>query len=749
MEDITRNIATATNPNVSDSERCSAFEAIVNRFQDMAFGYAYSLLGDRHLAEDAAQEALITAWQHIGSLRRPGAFPDWLRKIVQWKCQWHHRREASRPRFTQMPEDLPSSDDDPYVLAEHADMLEAVHKSIGTLRDKLREVTYLHYIGDYSQKEISKFLGVPEGVVRKRLFDARSKLRGTLLRDFGQGLAKKAPSRNILFGGKIMKWVRPDFTTEQGDFAGGEPDQVWDMLLASVEGDRDRVVSLLNDDPALSYCNWAYYHPINFAVREGHTDVVRVLLESGADPTATSGLGYHDKPLDRARDQELDEIIVMLERAIEDRYSSPLTGQKLLDAVTEDDIERVTAILDDDPDLVHSGDERGRRALHIAVERKNLSMTQLLLDRGADLEGVRWDGRKALHIAVYGSDGSGNRPDPLLSGYLTARGADYSITVAAALGDERHVRALLASDASQANHQDTCQCSPLFSAVRGGHGEIVKILLEHGALPNAPEQSAPRGHALYEAAAGNHLDIAQLLLDSGADPNAIVESSGNPLTQALGKHQNSEMANLLYRNGAVADISLYVLMDNIPVVGELLALDPGLANFGGDYGALCMAAGFAKIEIIEMLIRAGADLNRPWYANNYMGYAFGRKKGWDTDGTKLRSGTDRVEVLNLFFDKGADPNLANWLGVTYLHKLASAGNNELVRLLIGRGADINVVDDEWRSTPLGWAARMGHLETVRLLLELGADPHTSGADWATPAARARKAGHMEIVDMLI
>jgi RNA polymerase sigma factor (sigma-70 family) len=748
MEDLTRSIATATDPNVSDIERCRAFEAVVKRFQDMAFGYAYSLLGDRHLAEDAAQEALITAWEHLGSLRRPDAFPGWFRKIVEWQCQWHRRKRAGRPRLTQMSEDLPSLDDDPYVLVEHADVLETVQKSIGTLGGKLRDVTYLHYIGDYSQKEISKFLGVPEGTVRKRLFDARSKLRVKLLRDFGEDIAKEAPSRNRRFGGRVMKWVRPDFTTEQGDFAGGEPEQVWDMLLAAVEGDMDRVVSLLKKNPALAYCNWAYYHPVNFAVREGHTDVVRALLDAGADPTVASGLEYHDKPLDRARDQGLDDIVVMLERAIEDRYRSPLTGQRLLDTVAEDDIERVTAILDDDPNLVHSGDERGRRALHIAVERKNLSMTQLLLDRGADMEGVRWDGRKALHLAVYEAEGHDNRPDPLLSGYLIARGADYSITVAAALGDERRVRALLASDASQANDQDTCQCSPLFSAARGGHAEIVKMLLEHGALPNAPEQSAPRGHALYEAAAGNHLDIAQLLLDSGADPNAIVESSGNPLTQALGKHQNAEMANLLYRNGAVADISLYVLMDNIPVVGELLAADPGLANFGGDYGVLCMAAGFAKIEIIEMLIRAGADLNRPWYANNYMGYAFRRHKGWGTDGTKLRSATDQVEVLNLFFDKGADPNLANWHGVTYLHKLASAGNNELVRLLISRGADINVVDDEWRSTPLGWAARMGQTDTVRLLLELGADSSASGADWATPAARARKAGHMETLELL-
>ena len=64
MEDLTRSIATATDPNVSDIERCRAFEAVVKRFQDMAFGYAYSLLGDRHLAEN---RCLRWAHNHLGT----------------------------------------------------------------------------------------------------------------------------------------------------------------------------------------------------------------------------------------------------------------------------------------------------------------------------------------------------------------------------------------------------------------------------------------------------------------------------------------------------------------------------------------------------------------------------------------------------------------------------------------------------------------------------------------------------------
>ena len=64
----------------------AAYEALVRRFQDMAYGYARSRLGDAHLAEDATQEALLHAYRRLGDLRQPAAFPGWLRRIVRTQC---------------------------------------------------------------------------------------------------------------------------------------------------------------------------------------------------------------------------------------------------------------------------------------------------------------------------------------------------------------------------------------------------------------------------------------------------------------------------------------------------------------------------------------------------------------------------------------------------------------------------------------------------------------------------------------
>lgn len=745
-DDLKQHIRVSADQSLSHSDRSAAFGKVVAGFQDMAFGCALGILGERHLAEDAVQEGFIAAWQHIGSLREPDSFPAWLRRIIQWQCFRFRRRDDRR--LVPMEDDIEAAVENPLDRAARRDISEKVRSAVEALPDTLREVTVLRYIGDYSAPEIANFMGLNAGTVRKRLFEARGKLKPSLLRTLSSELNGYAPSVYKTFGDRVMKWIRPDFKSEQGRFMDGKPDKVWDLLLAAVEGDLARIRSLLREDPALANGNWAYYQPLHFAVREGHTEAVRLLLDHGADPSSASGLDYHAPPLERARDRGYDEIAGLLTDAIASRFSAQPVGERACEVVRRGDLAAARALFEASPELIDASDERGNRPLHEAVEAHNLEMTAMLLDKGADPDPVRWDGCKPLHVAVFRARKSRGGLNPLLTGYLIARGAHYSMTVACALGDDRRVRQLLDRDRALANDQDTCGHSPLFSAASQGYTDIVQLLLDHGADPNASEHNAPRGHALYEAVAGNHLETANLLLDHGADPNAPVESSGVPLSQALGQGKNEEMINLLYRHGATADISMYVLLDNIPVVGELLGADPGLANYGGDYGVLCMAAGFARKEIIEMLIRAGAELNRPWYANNYMGYAFRRRKGWHLDGRAMTPNNDILDMLNLFFDHGADPNNANWHGVTYLHKLAVIGDVEKSALLLDRGASIEAVDDEWRSTPLGWAARWGHRDHAAFLLERGADPQGGGADWATPLARAEKAGHQDIVEML-
>jgi uncharacterized protein len=76
--------------------------------------------------------------------------------------------------------------------------------------------------------------------------------------------------------------------------------------------------------------------------------------------------------------------------------------------------------------------------------------------------------------------------------------------------------------------------------------------------------------------------------------------------------------------------------------------------------------------------------------------------------------------------------------------MAYTGDLNKARLLLDHGAEINAIDEEYGSTPLGYAARWGRREMVALLLERGADPNKAGAPWATPLAWAQKKGHAAI-----
>ena len=73
-----------------------AFGEIVARFQDLAYGCGYAVLGDAHLAEDAAQGAFVEAYRSLRSLSEPAAFPGWFRRIVLGRCS-RLRRERKLP----------------------------------------------------------------------------------------------------------------------------------------------------------------------------------------------------------------------------------------------------------------------------------------------------------------------------------------------------------------------------------------------------------------------------------------------------------------------------------------------------------------------------------------------------------------------------------------------------------------------------------------------------------------------------
>jgi len=109
---------------------------------------------------------------------------------------------------------------------------------------------------------------------------------------------------------------------------------------------------------------------------------------------------------------------------------------------------------------------------------------------------------------------------------------------------------------------------------------------------------------------------------------------------------------------------------------------------------------------------------------------------------------ERYDGAEFMMEKGMNPNVMSWHHVTILHDMAQNGNIPKAELLIKYGADLNPLDEEYHSTPLGMAVRWGHAEMVSYLLKQGADPNKSGAVWSTPLFWAANKGHGEIEALL-
>jgi RNA polymerase sigma factor (sigma-70 family) len=192
----------------------TAFTAVVRRFEDMAVGYAYSLLGDREAAQDAAQEAFIEAYLCLKGLRTAHAFPAWLRRIVLKQCDRITRKAALPTVPLESAAEVPAREAGPAETLEREEVRRTVLSAVRSLPEHERTTTTLFYINGYSLTEIGDFLEVPVGTVKRRLHSARQKLRERMVDLVEESLKQQAPDkefasrvRRVLEGVARIHWT--------------------------------------------------------------------------------------------------------------------------------------------------------------------------------------------------------------------------------------------------------------------------------------------------------------------------------------------------------------------------------------------------------------------------------------------------------------------------------------------------------------------------------------------------------------
>jgi RNA polymerase sigma-70 factor (ECF subfamily) len=166
-----------------------SFNQLVLSYQSMVYNFAYRILGDRHAAADATQDAFISAFKAIGKFRG-GAFKAWLLRIVTNACYDQLRRKQRQPSTSldallvlepAPTQSLTDSRESPEEYTVRQDLSRAIQVGIETLPPEQRITLVLADVQGFSYQEIAGVTGVSLGTVKSRLSRARGKMRDFLL----------------------------------------------------------------------------------------------------------------------------------------------------------------------------------------------------------------------------------------------------------------------------------------------------------------------------------------------------------------------------------------------------------------------------------------------------------------------------------------------------------------------------------------------------------------------------------------
>ena len=158
----------------------SAFSELVRVHSKGVLNVVYRMCGDMLIAEDAAQETFIRAWQNLPSYRPQTPFRNWLYRIA-----FNAGMDMLRKEKRILPddiEDLNLTDGQPGIesMVSQQERTKAVQKAIQSLPDASRAVLVLREYEGLSYQEISSTLDIPVGTVMSRLNYARNLLKAKL-----------------------------------------------------------------------------------------------------------------------------------------------------------------------------------------------------------------------------------------------------------------------------------------------------------------------------------------------------------------------------------------------------------------------------------------------------------------------------------------------------------------------------------------------------------------------------------------
>jgi RNA polymerase sigma-70 factor (ECF subfamily) len=171
----------------------SAYNTLVLHYQDRVYNVAYRIMGEPAAADDATQEAFISAYKALKRFRG-GSFKSWLMRIATNACYDELRRRKRRPQSSldQIVETHESSPllankegPSPEDLQQQSELMDAIQRCLDAVPDEQRTVAVLRDVEGYDYREIADIMSISLGTVKSRISRARIKLRDCL-QGFGE-----------------------------------------------------------------------------------------------------------------------------------------------------------------------------------------------------------------------------------------------------------------------------------------------------------------------------------------------------------------------------------------------------------------------------------------------------------------------------------------------------------------------------------------------------------------------------------
>jgi RNA polymerase sigma-70 factor, ECF subfamily len=157
-----------------------AFGALVERYAGVARRVARAVLGNPEDADDAAQDAMLSALVKLDQYDRRRPFGPWLLRIVANAATDRRRRRTVR-RAEPLDPGFVAGGPRPDTTAERRALAERLREALAELPERRRMAVVLFDVEGYSHGEIAEILRIPEGTVRSEVFHARRRLRALLV----------------------------------------------------------------------------------------------------------------------------------------------------------------------------------------------------------------------------------------------------------------------------------------------------------------------------------------------------------------------------------------------------------------------------------------------------------------------------------------------------------------------------------------------------------------------------------------